>query len=186
MSRDGGEEKLARSRSARPPAPPLPPHHPALSLLFSLFSAPLFPPPLTTTPPPHHTHRPQSAFLKLIGIQPLDFCFMAAVAPGIMGLTAEHASGVAKYVVRAGARSAGSLATVLRDHPKLLEYTHDPEQGVLVKAAGKGGVGGEAAKAAIQHTPDGKIGVSFWRDGCRWNTAPVSPFKPMRLPPGPP
>ena len=161
--RGGGERK--RGETPAPPLdrPPLP--HPTKKK----------PPPLPLSP-----LSSQSIFLQALGIQPLDFCFMAAVAPGIMGVTAEQASRVAKYTA-AAAQGAGALATVLRDHPKLLEYDFDPERGVLAKPARQGGVGGAPALAAVDSRPGGMVGVSFFREGATFNTAPVSPFHPNRV-----
>jgi len=102
---------------------------------------------------------------------------MAAVAPGIMARTADQAAAVADYCHKAGAETPGALATLLRDHPKLLEYDVDPAGAFLFKPAMSGGVGGAVAKAAVQ-VIGGRLGVSFWRDGAQFGTAPVSPFAP--------
>jgi len=102
---------------------------------------------------------------------------MAAVAPGIMGVTAAQAAAVAAYCNEAGAETPGALATLLRDHPKLLEYNVDPSGAFLFKPAMSGNVGGAVAKAAVQ-VIGGKLGVSFWREGARFGASPVSPFAP--------
>jgi hypothetical protein len=117
--------------------------------------------------------------MKAQGISPIDFCFMAAVAPGIMARDGPDVLALTAYLTGRGVTGEGAIASTLRDYPKLLEYAPAAggAGGALTKAAGSGGVGGAVAKAAVEVVA-GRVCVSFWREGAAFGTAPVSPLKP--------
>ena len=101
------------------------------------------------------------------GVSADDVCYMAATAPGMLGRnTQEELLPVLKHV-RSKVAGKGSVGAVLRDNPKLLEYTL-LEGGVLARGN---------ARASVD-VINGRAGVSFWREGAEFGTSPLSPFTP--------
>ena len=60
------------------------------------------------------------------------------------------------------------MSELLRDNPKLLEYTLD-ETGTFLKRGN--------ARASVEQWKD-RLGVSYWREGASFGSAPVSPMVP--------
>ena len=105
--------------------------------------------------------------MRWVGVSADDVCYMAATAPGMLGRnTKEELLPVLKHV-RSKIAGKGSVGAVLRDNPKLLEYTFT-EGGVLARGN---------ARASVD-VINGRAGVSFWREGASFGASPLSPFMP--------
>lgn len=95
---------------------------------------------------------------------------MAAVAPGILSRSAKK-HGLPLYTyLKQRVKGKGARAAVLREYPRLLEYdvVGEGDDAVLVRGN---------ARASVD-VVRGNVGVSFWRDGAVFDSAPVSPMVP--------
>jgi len=116
------------------------------------------------------TLNPQVAFLTTAGISDQDVCYMAAVAPGMLSRSAKrHGLPLYNYL-KQRVKGKGARAAVLREYPRLLEYdvVGEGDSAVLVRGN---------ARASVD-VVKGNVGVSFWRDGAVFDSAPVSPMVP--------
>ena len=95
---------------------------------------------------------------------------MAAVAPGMLSRSAKrHGLPLYNYL-KQRVTGKGARAAVLREYPRLLEYDVVGEGDGAVLVRGN-------ARASVD-VVKGNVGVSFWRDGAVFDSAPVSPMVP--------
>ncbi|KAI7845626.1 hypothetical protein COHA_000912 [Chlorella ohadii] len=113
-------------------------------------------------------------FLQGLGIPLKSVENMASINKAILGQPVDALKAVADYAQRQGVTGA-ALAGLLEAHPNLLTYT--------VSADGKQLEKGQArASVDVSERHGAKVaGVSYWREGASFQTAPVAPLKPSAL-----
>jgi hypothetical protein len=97
---------------------------------------------------------------------------MAAICKPILARSPEQLRAVADWAVAGGVAPGKELAHLLRQHPNLLTFE---------VAAGGTQLARGAARAALDFGERGgkrAVGVTLWREGAAFGTAPVSPRAP--------
>ncbi|KAL4437086.1 hypothetical protein ABPG75_004225 [Micractinium tetrahymenae] len=114
------------------------------------------------------------SYLEGLGIPTKSVENMASINKQILGQPVAALQAVVDYVQRQGVTGA-ALRSLLEGHPNLLTYT--------VSADGKQLEKGRARASVDLVDKDGHkvAGVSYWREGAAFETAPVAPHKPSAL-----
>ena len=113
-------------------------------------------------------------YVGTLGVSSQDACNMCSISAKYLGRPVSELAAVVEHVQQRCGGDKALVRQALTENPKILEYDVEPGKSYLVKPHG----GRVQLDLLTAHGFDA-VRVNYWREGAKFDTAPVAPKTPL-------